>query len=158
MQKLNANKRGGRSWCGIFFCSSETKLIVVMGGHSPNLDEMLLHFMLLLSAILAMASFYFTSSYSTTLWIYFVGVVGGLLIAVPDWAFFNRSPRSWMEPLGNEAAVHLGTQAMSRMKRLQRSAAPGSSGVQDQEVPFRLSSFPCFPTSAIYTTPSGGSR
>jgi hypothetical protein len=107
-----------------------------MGGHSPNRNEMILHFMLLVSAILAMASLYFTSSYSTMLWIYFAGAVGGLVIAVPDYAFFNRSPLMWHEPLRSEAAV---TQAMARMnKRVQKLSE-------------NCSSFPCFPTSAMYS-------
>lgn len=70
-----------------------------MGGHTRTVDEVILHCMLVLSAILAMASLYFTSSYSTMLWIYFVGVVGGLLVAVPDYAFFNRSPLTWHHPV-----------------------------------------------------------
>lgn len=104
-----------------------------MGGHSPNRNEMILHFMLLVSAILAMASLYFTSSYSTMLWIYFAGAVGGLVIAVPDYAFFNRSPLMWHEPLRSEAA------AMARMNK------------RVQQLSESCSSFPCFPTSAMYS-------
>lgn len=97
---------------------------VVMGGHSPTPEEILLHFILLLSAILAMASFFLTSSYSTMLWIYVVGVVGGVVITVPDYAFFNRCPRSWLSPLENEV------QAMARKNRAHAHSGGGRRYVQ----------------------------
>lgn len=105
---MNVNKWGGRFWCGIFFCSLEIKLIVVMGGYSFNLDEMFFYFMLLLLVILVMVFFYFMLFYSIMLWIYFVGVVGGFFIVVLDWVFFNWSLCSWMEFLGNEVVVYFG--------------------------------------------------
>lgn len=124
--------------------------------HVMDLKEMLLHSILSLSAVVAMVSFYSTSSYSTMLWIYLRGVVVGVVITVPDWAFFYRSPLDWLQPLGNEA-LQCRTQAMSRVKRTHSSKKLAEAAAPPHMSPFRLSSFQCLPTSAMLST-SGGSR
>lgn len=146
------------SWDGLdpvvtFFSGSEKRRVWLT--HVMDLREMLLHFILLLSAILAMVSFYFTSSYSTMLWIYLLGVAGGIVIAVPDWAYFYRSPLSWHQPLGNEA-LHR-SQAMPRAKRAHSLKKLAEPVAPPHMSPFRLSSFQCLPASAMLST-SGGSR
>lgn len=73
-----------------------------MDWSSLNIEEKMLHFILPLWAILSMASVYLTSSYRTMVGIYVLGVVIGLIIVVPDWPYFYRSPLSWNEPLGVE--------------------------------------------------------
>jgi hypothetical protein len=64
-----------------------------------DLRGILLHSVLHLSAVVAMVSLNFTSSYSATLWTNLRGVVGAGLVTVLDWSYFLRSPLRWHEPL-----------------------------------------------------------
>ncbi len=70
-----------------------------MDWQGQKLSEHLMQYLLLGSAIIAFLAGYLTSSYSTMLWTYLVGVIVTFLVTVPDWPFYNRKPLHWLEPM-----------------------------------------------------------
>lgn len=70
-----------------------------MDWQGQKLAEQLMQYVLFGSALVAFVTGYFTSSYSTMLYIYLAGVVVTFLVAVPDWPFFNRHNITWLDPI-----------------------------------------------------------
>lgn len=75
-----------------------------MDWQGQKVAEQLMQYLLLGSALLALIAGYFTSSYSRMLVIYLAGVVATLVMAVPNWPWFNRQPLHWLEPMYADVA------------------------------------------------------
>lgn len=62
-------------------------------------SEHIMQYTLLGSALVAFLTGYLMSSYQIMLTIYLIGAGITLLVTVTDWAYFNRHPLEWIEPI-----------------------------------------------------------
>ena len=69
-----------------------------MDWEGQKLAEQLMQILLLAFAVIAFAAGYLTASFQTMILTYAGGVLLTTLITLPNWPFFNRHPRKWLDP------------------------------------------------------------
>lgn len=88
-----------------------------MDWQGQKMVENLMQYLLLGSALVAFLTGYFTSSYSTMMYMYLAGMGVTLLVTVPNWPCFNRHPFHWLEP------VYAGMASSRQVKSKEQAAA-----------------------------------
>ncbi|KAJ7295516.1 hypothetical protein O6H91_03G014200 [Diphasiastrum complanatum] len=82
----------------------------------PSTDQLLLYG-LLSCALIAITSGCIMSSFKTMLMVYGIGVFLLLLIFIPDWPYFYRHPREWMQPKRLESSSSIISQSRAELLR-----------------------------------------
>ncbi|KAJ7567767.1 hypothetical protein O6H91_01G006200 [Diphasiastrum complanatum] len=79
--------------------------------------EQLLLYALLFFASVAIFTGYLAASFKMMIMVYGGGVLVTILVLVPDWPYFYRHPREWMQPKTVDTSSNINSRSRSEVLR-----------------------------------------